>query len=546
MNKFFVVAAATALAFNVNAQSVQEGEKMINYGRFESAKKVLEPLAAKDPQANYYLGIAELELENKDAARAIFGKYPEDFYNQAGMARILFKDGKKEEASKALLAITDKAKKKEWEKYKVAADAITYTKGGNPTDAIAWYKKSIEINNADANTYIGLGDAYLKMQGGGGEAMTNYEAAVEKGTNNSLAYAKIGSLWYAAHNYDAALKSYEQAKNTDPSNPLPYRDLADAYQRAGKYENALQNIEKFLSLSDKSIDDQITYANLLFLSGKYPEAKVKIQELIAKGVEKPYLYRLIGYSAFETKEYPKALENMRLFFSKEKNEDKIINDDYVYTGRIMSALAGQDSSKAKQYNDSADYYFNKVVAMDTSKDKSQLYTKIAEGFKDSKEYAKAGQWYGKIVSDNPNAPALDYFNWGLYSFYGKNLTEATKAFQAMRAKYPDEASAIYWQARVAAAIDSEAKTGGAVQPYKDWLAFNKEGYEHKKADLMNAYQYLAFYYYNGNNETETMTYINKILELEPSNEFANQVKEYYQKLKTAPKGSSTKGASTKK
>lgn len=541
MNKLIAIAVATAFAFNANAQSVQDGSKMINYGRYESARKTLEPLSVKDAFANYNLGIAELELGNVDAARTIFAKYPDDFYNQAGTARVLFSEGKKEEASKILLAIVDKARKKEWEKYKVAADAITYTEGGNANDAIAWYKKALDINEGDADTYIGLGDAYLKIQGGGGEAMSNYEKAVEKGTNNSLAYSKIGSLWYAAHNYDAALKSYGQAKDSDPSNPLPYKDLADAYQRAGKYEQALTNSEKFLELSDKSIDDQITYANLLFLSKKYPEAQTKIQELLGKGVKKPYLYRLVAYSAYETNDYQKALDNMRTFYSKQ-DPKKIITDDYVYSGKIMSAMAGVDTNQAQMYNDSADFYFNKVVAVDTAKDKSELYNKIAEGFKDAKEYGKAGQWYGRTVADNPDAPAIDYFNWGLYSYYGKDYPAAEKAFAGLRSKYPTEGAGYYWQARTAAAIDSEAKTGGAVQFYKDWLNFEKEGYERKQGDLMTAYQYLAYYYYNSNNEKEAMEWINKILELDPGNRFANDVKDYYSKKnKQASSGSKSSG-----
>jgi len=531
MNKIIVTVAASALALNVGAQSVQEGEKMISYGRFESAKKALQPIAGKDGQANYFYGLSELGLDNKEAAKTAFASKPDDFYNQAGMARVLFTEGKKEEASKMLLTIVDKAKKKEWEKYKVAADAITYTSGGNITDAISWYNKAVEINGGEAKTLIALGDAYLKMQGGGGQAMSSYEKAVEKGTDNSLAYSRIGSLWYDAHKYDDALKNFNLSKEADPSNPLPYRELAEAYQRAGRFEKALENVEKFIQLSDKSIDDQIKYADLLFLSKKYPEAQAKITELIGKGVTKPYLYRLIGYSAYETKDYPKALENMNIFYSKETNPAKIINDDYIYSGKIFTALAGEDSLKAKQYNDSADFYFSKAVTTSTETDKSELYKKIAEGFKDAKNYGQAGKWFGKVVDDNPAAPALDYFNWGLYAYYGKNYPEAANAFQLMRAKYPEEGSALYWQARTAAAVDADAKTGGAAQYYKDWIDFKKEGYEHKDADLMNAYNYLAFYYYNANNEKDATIWINKILEKDPANDFAKQVKDYYAKLK---------------
>src|SRR6218665_3194304 len=98
MNRLLVTAVAAALAFNVSAQSVPEGEKMISYGRYESAKKTLESLAAKDARANYDLGIAQLQLEDIAGAQATFARFPEDFFNQAGTARVLFKQGKRDEA----------------------------------------------------------------------------------------------------------------------------------------------------------------------------------------------------------------------------------------------------------------------------------------------------------------------------------------------------------------------------------------------------------------------------------------------------------------
>ncbi|MFT4063017.1 MAG: tetratricopeptide repeat protein [Edaphocola sp.] len=528
MNKFLLTSVAAALALNAGAQSVQEGEKMISYGRYVSAEKLLEPLAAKDAYANYELGLAEVEQEEFGKARATFAKYPDDFYNQAGTARLLLDQGKKDEANALLTKVVDKAKKKEWEKYKAAADAITYAKEGNIIDAITWYKKAIEINPADANIYIALGDAHLKTAGGGGEAMTAYETAIEKGNNNSLAYSKIGDLWYRAQRYEDALKNYQSAKDADPVNPLPYKSLAYAYQRAGKFDNALKNMEEYMKLSDNSDDDNLNHANLLFLSGKYPEAQAKIQQLQAKGITKPYLYRLVAYSAYETKDYPKALGNMQTFWAKQ-DPDKIIPSDYVYSGKIYAALAQADSTKEKVYSDSADYYYNIAVSKDTTKDKRALYMQIADAYKAAKNYGKAGDWYGRIVADNPDASELDYFNWGLYNYYGKDYAEAAKAFSALKEKYPNDnvkGKATYWQGRTAAATDPEAKTGAGVEFYKEWLALPQE---HKDADLLNAYNYLAYYYYNTDKQADALTYVNKILEKDPSNGFATQVKDYYAK-----------------
>lgn len=527
MKKILALTAASILAFQVQAQSVDEGIKLYNYERYASAKQVLTPLAGTDPEANYYLGLSEIGLEDLAAAKTAFNKNPEDFYSQAGMARVLFREGDKAGAAKLLNDIVDHARKRDWEKYKVAADAITYSKGGDINNAITWYNQALE-KEQNAALYIGLGDAYLKLQTGGGEAMNNYEKAVEKGTLNSLAYSRIGYLWYVAHNYDAALKSYNQAKDADPSNPLPYRDLARAYERAGKYDMALTNIESYLAKSDKSVNDQINYANILFLAKKYPEAQAKMEELMAQGVVKPYMYRIIGYSAYETQDYPKALSNMQTFFRKETDPDEIINNDYIYSGKIYSAMAAADSVNKKAYTDSAALYFTKAIQNDTAKDKTELYRTIADGYKDAKEYGKAGEWYGKIIAANPDASALDYYYWGFWNFYGENYAEATKAFTAMRSKYPKEGSPLYWLARIAAAQDSEAKTGAAVQPYKDWMNFNEPGYEHDEKALMYAYQYLTYYYYNQKNKAEAMAWDQKILDQDPNNEFALSVKKYFE------------------
>lgn len=528
MKRLFVIAGALLMTYSVKAQTVQDGIKLINYDRFESAKKMLTPLAVNNDEANYYLGIAELGLEDTAGAKAIFAKNPDNFYNQAGMARVLFGEGKNDQASALLNKIIDNARKKDWEKYKVAADAITYTTGGNIQDAVDWYKKALDKHD-DADTHIGLGDAFLKIQTGAGEGMDNYQKAVELGTNNSLAYSRIGAVWYAAQNYNLALEAYNKAKQADADNPLPYRDLAQAYRSSGNYQLSLDNIEQYLAKSDKSTNNQITYANTLFLAKKYPEALSKMEDLLSKGVEKPYMYRIIAYTAYETKDYNKAFTNINTFFSKETDTTKIIPSDYMYAGKILLAKAEMDSVNAPNYITEASGYFDKALSKDTATNKTETYRSIADGFKDAKQYAAAGEWYGKIITGNPLAAPLDYFYWGYWSFYGQKYAVATKAFDSMIKTYPDEGSGYFWRARVAAAQDAEAKTGAAAPFFKTWLNFkNKAGdYVPKEEDLILAYRYLAYYNYNQKNKAEAMTWVNKILNLKAGDEWAMSIKTYF-------------------
>ena len=533
MNKTIVMmAAAAVLNVAAKAQSLEEGIKMVKYERYESAKKILEPMAAGNPTANYYLGLAELGLENKDAARIDFMKYPADLANISGMARLAFESGNAAEGQRLAQSVADKAGKKDAQPLVFAADAINYG-GGNTQQAIDLYKKAIEKKLDNVDLRIGLGDAYMKQPAGGGEAMNNYEAAVAKDAKNSLGYSRIGALWYAARNYKDALENYNKAKDADPSNPLPYRDLANAYTYVGNYTLANQNLDKYYELSDKSVDDKIQRANIKFLAKDYTAAISQIQELESAGnVQKPYMYRLLGYSLYETKDYPNALKNMQLFFSKQ-DPKKIIPSDYLYMGKIYGQMKNADST---------DYYYGKAMTLDTAANKTKIYTDIAESYKSMNTeagYAKSAEYYGKVVQSSATPTATDYYWWGTMNYYAKKYEDAAKIFAEMETKFPTQESAVYWRGRVAAAQDNEGKTGAALPYYEKWLGIVGPNYD-KKNDLLQVYRYGALVNYNKGNKAKTQEYIDKIGTINPNDELATQLKDLMKKPAGKPAASKTK------
>jgi hypothetical protein len=101
----------------------------------------------------------------------------------------------------------------------------------------------------------------------------------------------------------------------------------------------------------------------------------------------------------------------------------------------------------------------------------------------------------------------------------------------MEAKYPDQVAATYWRGRTAAAADPEAKTDGAVAFYTRYLDKVGPNYD-KKGDLMQAYQWLALYYYNKSDKANAQTYLDKIFAIDPANAFAKQIKDLMNKPAT--------------
>ncbi len=531
MKQLIVTIAAAAMTITATAQSLDEGMKMYRYERYASAKKILQPLAATDPMANYYYGLSELELGNTDAAMAAFVKYPEDFANISGTVRVKFAVEGEAAGMQAAQALADMGKKKEWVQKRYAADAINYSKGGNKQLAVDWYTEVLE-KMITPELLVATGDAYLQLPSGGGQAMTHYEKAVEKDPNNSLAYSRMGKLMYNARNYDKALEHWKKAQETDPTNPLPYRDMAMAYAYVGKYELAKENMEKYLQYSDKSMSDQYTYAEILYSAKYFPEAIAKINELKAQGLNKVEHYGILAYSYLDVKDSTaaaKSLENARTYFAKQKPE-RLFAQDYLKLGQIYLR---------NDIGDSANIAFSKALSMDTTGDRIATYRDIAESFRTNRDWVNAGKWYEKIYAEfGDKALAADYVWGGISYFYAsaipgidtlKVLTTADTIMGSMIAKFPEQPSGYYWRGRINMAIDNEAKTGAAKPYFEQWLAMDTEGAPKNDRDLLYAYQYLALYHYNKEDKPNTITWAEKVLVIDANNKFAKDLLDWAKK-----------------
>ena len=417
-------------------------------------------------------------------------------------------------------ALAAKGKKKEWEPMKYAADALTYSEGGDKQQAANWYEEVL-TKTKSADIEIAAGDAYYQLSGGGTKANEHYTKALSLDPNSSIAYVRLGTLMYAAQNGQVALENWEKAKEKDPNNPLVYLELANAYFRNGKYEASKENLEKFLSLSDNTVKDQIRYAEAMYLTKDYPGTIAKVNELLAKGAQQKNLYGLLAYSYMEQKDSvsaAKALENVRIYFAKQ-DPKRIDYKDYMKYGRIAAS---------NDLSDTADVYFAKSLQMDTAVDKSGTYRQIADGYKDARNWIAAAKWYKKLINEYPaSVTANDYFWGGVSFYYGLDYPSAEAIFKEMTEKFADQPSGFYWMGRVNAAMDSEGEKGLALSHYEKWLTIEKEGYERKPADLMQAYQYMALYYYKKEDKANSMKYVEEILKIDAQNKLATDIKKYY-------------------
>ncbi len=522
MKKLIIITAAVAIGFAARAQqpTVESGIKLYNYKNYVSAQRVLLPFSVKDARANYYLGLSYLESGNPAKANVQFQKYPEDPANIAGTARVAFAMKDAAKGNQIVKDLAAKAKKKEYLQLLYAAEALTYSEGTDLQQAIQWYKDALTRNPNDPEIHLGLGDTYRKVSGGGGESMSNYESITDKDTKNSLVLTRIGDLWYDARNYTSALDFYSKAKDADSTNPLPYKSLALAYQRTGKYDVSLSNIRKYISLSDNTVTDQISFAGILYQAKSYCEAAKLANDLLKQQPpeeKKVELYGILGFSQAECGDSLEAVKNLRQYFGMQKAKN-ITPAAYVEYGKLWLKLNNIDSASA---------YYNKGIAADTSANKTDVYRQIAEAYRMKKEYCKSGEWYANLVQIQPATQALDYF-WGtVMYYYCKDWKNALSMAEKFETKYDDQASSTYWHARVQSAIDSEATSGLAAASFEKWL--NKLGTDvtkpEKKSDVVRAYQYLLFYNYNAKDKEKTKVYMDKLRAVDANDGLIKQIED---------------------
>ena len=100
-------------------------------------------------------------------------------------------------------------------------------------EAIAIFKRVIQLNPNSANGYFNLGNALLDI-GKYEEAQKQYQMAINRDPYFYQAYARLGALLTEMGHYEEGLKVLKSAIEINPDYFLTYYGIAIAYSRMGK------------------------------------------------------------------------------------------------------------------------------------------------------------------------------------------------------------------------------------------------------------------------------------------------------------------------
>jgi Putative Zn-dependent protease, contains TPR repeats len=534
------------------AQNVDQGKKFLYYERYKSARETFEKILAANPnniEATYWLGQTLLEQKDSVAAKDLYQKMLAQNGNAplilVGMGEIELREGKTNDARQRFETAISLTKGKDIEVLNAVGRANVNAKAGDANYAIEKLNQATQVRKFnDPETYLLMGDAYRKLIDGG-NAVTSYNKALSLDPKNAAAKVRIGRVYLTQNNKDFFLPAFEDAVQLDPAYAPAYYELF-YYWYFRDVNKAAPYLDSYIANSDQGPEAEYLKTDFLYASGKFAEAKEKALGLISQQGDKvaPRMFKLVAYVCDTLADMDCANQYIKDYFAKQ-NPDDILPADYVELAMINSKTPG---SEAEAFTN-----LQKAVDADTSKEgKLKIISQAAALAKKMGDRHQEANWLGIAYQLDPNPSQTDLYNWGYAHYQAGDYEQADSIFcNVYQEKYPDQIYGYLWCARTKTAKDTTMQSEDIIPAYEKLaeMALKVDSGKYK-SQAVQALITLTTIANDVKKDSKTaLAYIDRILEIDPANEFATKAKPILEKAlnrAAQQKSSSSTKSSTQK
>lgn len=554
--KFTLILIVGVLSINISfAQSLEEGQKMMYYEKFISAKNMFQQLVTANPaddEAAYWLGQALIgPEEDKDiaGARAVYqnglNANPNSALLNAGMGHVELLEGKTQQARnhfETAISLSDK-------KNVVAVlDAVGVANGDFDSklgDAAYAVEKLTQATNTrkfkDAKVMTDLGDAYRKL-GNGGEAQTAYEEALKMDPGYARAKFRIGRIYQSQGFAQEAiyLQYYNEAIALDPNYTRVYWILYQYFYETNVVKSA-GYLDKYLGA--KGADETnacFLNAQMKFAQGLFAESIASSENCIAASTTPyPNLFGLIAYANYkigetnlkagDTVSAMASFGNAKLGFDdyfQKQNPEKLGSRDYETYGKVLLKFPGNEAL--------AGTYIDKAVDLDSTEDgKVRLLKSLAASYQGSKQYGQSADWFKKIINIKKDPTKTDYYYAGINYYQANQYKKAIEMFDLYAQKYPDDIIPYYYKGASQAGIDTAMVTQVAYDTYLKAAEVGEATEDKSRIEslIKTSYRYLIIYAANIlRDKTLALNYCDKVLAIDPTSADYISIRESVSKM----------------
>jgi len=169
--------------------------------------------------------------------------------------------------------------------------------------------------------------------------------------------------------------------------------------------------------------------------------------------------------------------------------------------------------------------------------RSELLSEIAEANYKTKNYSEAIKAYKEKIGTGKDASPTDYYFLGRAYYFNAQFMEADTAFSILNEKSANYASGWLWRAKANTHIDSTSELGLAKPHYEKYIEIVLSETDSTKlsrynSSLIEAYEYLAYYYILKKDNENVLLYLQKKKELIQDSEEKKKVQDTIDQLKS--------------
>ena len=173
------------------------------------------------------------------------------------------------------------------------ATAIGHHQAGRIADAVALYRRVLEVEPANVAALVNLGAA---LRGGGeAEAAADcFRRAVEAEPGHAGAHYNLGNALRDQERFEDAAAAYRRALDIAPEMAAARNNLGDCLGRLGDWEAAVASFERALEAEPGNAEALNNLGNALLRRGRVEDAVARLRQAVARAPANPEFLANLG------------------------------------------------------------------------------------------------------------------------------------------------------------------------------------------------------------------------------------------------------------
>lgn len=179
---------------------------------------------------------------------------------------------------------------------------------GKRQEAIATFKKALEINPRDAEVYFNLGVVY-EAQGNKEDALAAYKKTIELNPSHTKACYNLAILYNNLGKKEELLSLYKEAVKNNLDYPQAYFEVGNLYSDSGRHKDAIRLYKRAIKINPEFTQAYINLGSEYCAIGKNREAIHSFQKALKLNPGLGLLHNNLAVAYYYEKRYSLAIEH---------------------------------------------------------------------------------------------------------------------------------------------------------------------------------------------------------------------------------------------